>query len=245
MKPSLRRSGLWIIVYLVLFLLAQYGAYSFLVYDTIQRRACSPQKAASIVLHTQQPLFYALAVLIGLLVFYLLIWLRRIHWWDMILLKPVKSSRLLIYFFIGVLLNILFYLIMLTFNAIPQFAAWRQGAGGSGYSLFAAGVSAGELFSVILSLGILVPIYEEIVFRGFIFRELATAAPLHWAWLLQAVIFTLYHRQLLGIPLYFMLALVLGGSYIKEKSILTPCAVHCGFNITGYLIQAYAAGFLS
>ncbi len=244
MKPSLRRSGLWTIVYLALFMLAQYGAYSFLVYETMQRRACSSQKAASIVLHSQQPIFYALAVLVGLLVFYLLIWLRRIRWWDMILLKPIKSSRLFVYFSIGVLLNILFYLIMLSLNAIPQLAVWQQSAGSGGPALFAAGVNAREFFSVILSLGILVPIYEEIVFRGLIFRELAAAVPLHRAWLMQAAVFTLYHRQLLSIPLYFILALVLGRSYLKEKTILSPWAIHCGFNISGYFIQAYVAGFM-
>jgi membrane protease YdiL (CAAX protease family) len=225
---------MWVAVYLSVFVAAQALASQFLIYDVMRRRAVTLERAFDIVRLTHMPVVLALTALIGLPLLYIIILLRRVSWTEMILQRPLRPKVVLGYAAIGMALQFLFVLIC----SLPPLARF---AGGSTESalLFGAAPTPRNILSILLVLGIVTPIYEEVILQGLIFREMAAALPLRWAVILQAALFALYHG---GGPvaavLLFSLALFMCRRYAADLSIWTPCAIHCGFSIGGVLLQA-------
>jgi len=94
-------------------------------------------------------------------------------------------------------------------------------------------IGDGNILMIILSTCILVPIAEELVFRGIIQGELRRALPAWAAITIQAVIFALIHGNILQISYVIIPAFVLGIVYEWTKSIYVPIALHMLFNFAG------------
>ena len=91
----------------------------------------------------------------------------------------------------------------------------------------------GNLAMIILSTCILVPLAEELVFRGIIQGELRRVFPAWATVLIQAVIFSLVHGNLVQISYVILPALVLGLVYEWTRSLYVPIAMHMVFNFIG------------
>lgn len=91
----------------------------------------------------------------------------------------------------------------------------------------------GNIAMIILATCILVPIAEELVFRGIIQGELRRAFPAWAAILIQMLIFALVHGNPIQISYVLLPALVLGIVYEWTKSIYIPIALHMFFNFIG------------
>ncbi|EOU1841776.1 CPBP family intramembrane metalloprotease [Clostridium perfringens] len=83
---------------------------------------------------------------------------------------------------------------------------------------------------------ILIPIYEEIVFRGIIFGYLRKNFNIIVAVLVQALIFGIMHLNLVQGIYTFILGIVLALIYMYSDSILGNITVHIIFNLLGALI---------
>ncbi|HEY5561849.1 MAG TPA: type II CAAX endopeptidase family protein [Clostridiaceae bacterium] len=90
---------------------------------------------------------------------------------------------------------------------------------------------------IIIVTSIVVPIFEETLFRGLIFNELKKIAPIIPAIVIQAVIFGVFHGNLLQGSYAFLLALILGITYLWTKSIWVNIFVHMLFNGSNFFIQ--------
>lgn len=97
-----------------------------------------------------------------------------------------------------------------------------------------------NIFLVFLSIGIIVPIYEEILFRGLIFKELKANLNLVAALVLQGLIFGIFHGNLLQFSYTFPAGIALGIIYLKYGSIWAPILIHLAWNFTSVLINAAA-----
>lgn len=97
-----------------------------------------------------------------------------------------------------------------------------------------------NVFLVFLSIGIIVPIYEEILFRGLIFKELKANLNLLAALILQGLIFGIFHGNLLQFSYTFPAGIALGIIYFKFGSIWAPILIHLAWNFTSVLINATA-----
>ncbi|MHB1452785.1 MAG: CPBP family intramembrane glutamic endopeptidase [Saccharofermentanales bacterium] len=94
-------------------------------------------------------------------------------------------------------------------------------------------VGDGNVAMIIISTCILIPIAEELVFRGIIQGELRRVFP-GWATIIiQAVIFALVHGNIVQISYVIFPALILGLVYEWTKSIYVPIALHMIFNFIG------------
>lgn len=81
------------------------------------------------------------------------------------------------------------------------------------------------------------PFLEEILFRGLVQSTLKRSMKLEFAVLLQAVFFGLIHTGLVWIIYAFILGLALGILRENQRS-LWPCVLlHCGFNLTNFLLM--------
>lgn len=89
-----------------------------------------------------------------------------------------------------------------------------------------------------LGIGIIVPIYEEILVRGLIFKEMEGLITLWPALLLQGLIFGLMHGNALQFSYAFPMGVFLGYIYIKYRSIWAPILIHLVWNTTSLLMGA-------
>ncbi|WP_426351016.1 CPBP family intramembrane glutamic endopeptidase [Alloiococcus sp. CFN-8] len=83
---------------------------------------------------------------------------------------------------------------------------------------------------------LMVPFFEEVLFRGLIYREFKKFLPFIPALIIQGLIFGAAHGNMLQFIYAFLLGLLLGAVYHWFKTLWAPIIVHCGFNLLGSLI---------
>jgi len=93
----------------------------------------------------------------------------------------------------------------------------------------------------ILSIGIAVPVFEEFLFRGFLFVGIEGASNHHIAVWTTALIFALIHIQysLAIMATIVIMGLILGYSKVLTKSIWTPIFLHMVNNIMTSLVKIW------
>lgn len=98
------------------------------------------------------------------------------------------------------------------------------------------------LFTIIIgivSAGIVSPIYEEIFYRGFIYRWLRTRVSMSWAIVISSLIFTIAHFPTMNaMPVNFISGVVLAWTYERTGSVLPAMIVHGVFNTIAVLLTA-------
>lgn len=93
-----------------------------------------------------------------------------------------------------------------------------------------------NLLLLIASVGIIVPIVEEVMLRGIILNRLREDLPLAAALILHALVFGFIHMNVLQGGYAFVGGLLLGLVYIWSKSLWIPIAVHIGWNSSSVLL---------
>lgn len=88
-------------------------------------------------------------------------------------------------------------------------------------------------------IGILVPILEEIIYRGLIFDQLRKNIPLVPALIIQALIFGAAHLNIVQGSYAFLLALLMGIALVRSRSILLPVAIHIGMNLSAVVLSEF------
>lgn len=118
-----------------------------------------------------------------------------------------------------------------------------QGQGGSNPLLFLALKSQDTVALIIffITASILAPIFEEIIFRGFLLPSLTKYLPTSGAIIVTALIFSLAHLSLSeAIPLA-TLGIILGIVYTRSRSLMASITLHSLWN-SGTLISLYILG---
>lgn len=104
--------------------------------------------------------------------------------------------------------------------------------------------SAQELFLLILVAGILVPILEELLFRGIIFSLLEKIRKGRFAIIVSAFLFALAHLNPIQGVYTFIMGLIAGLIYLKTRDLRWPILMHMTINTLSALtslasLQAY------
>lgn len=89
--------------------------------------------------------------------------------------------------------------------------------------------------SVVLSVCVVAPFFEEFLFRGMVMKELSGAMPGFFAVLLQALLFGLAHTALVQAVFSAVYAVILGAVYLKSKNISIVILSHMFFNMSSAL----------
>lgn len=87
------------------------------------------------------------------------------------------------------------------------------------------------------------PLFEELVFRGFLLTSLNKYMRDEFAIAISAAVFALVHASTRDAPEVFVMGVVLGSSYTRTKHLLTPVTVHALFN-GGTLLLIAALGMM-
>ncbi len=85
------------------------------------------------------------------------------------------------------------------------------------------------------------PLFEEIIFRGFLLASLTRYLPVWAAIVTSSLIFALAHLSLAEVLPLMTLALVLGYVYSRSRNLLAPMLVHCLWN-SATLVSLFLLG---
>lgn len=91
----------------------------------------------------------------------------------------------------------------------------------------------------VLSLGILAPICEELVFRGLIFKRIRMRTTYFQAAFHSALVFGIMHMNLIQMFYGFFLGIVFAYAYEKYGSVKAPIAAHVAANLVSVLGTNY------
>ncbi|OAM90743.1 CPBP family intramembrane metalloprotease [Termitidicoccus mucosus] len=122
---------------------------------------------------------------------------------------------------------------------LPVSAAWRWLLARFGFEtplqglveIFRAAGSPNELGFLLFLAVVLVPISEELVFRGAFFRYLNTRVPAWFALLVPGVVFALLHQNLASFLPLLVLSVVFSIAYQRTGNIVTTMVAHGLFNL--------------
>ena len=87
-------------------------------------------------------------------------------------------------------------------------------------------LSDGELFVRILSNAIVIPVLEELLYRGIICTRLSVFCKPWISIVISSVLFGIMHFNVIQFLYAFVVGLILGFSYIKTKNIFVPILGH-------------------
>ncbi|MBW4474875.1 MAG: CPBP family intramembrane metalloprotease [Stenomitos rutilans HA7619-LM2] len=118
-----------------------------------------------------------------------------------------------------------------------------QGQGGSNPILPIAleGKDNGALILFFVTAAIAAPIFEEILFRGFLLPSLTRYMPVWGAIVLSSFIFALAHLSLSEVLPLMVLGIVLGFVYSRSRNLLSSMLLHSLWN-SGTLLSLFVLG---
>lgn len=109
------------------------------------------------------------------------------------------------------------------------------------YEQHSAAFENPNLLLSILGLSILVPIAEELLFRGILLGELRRLMKPWPAIFLSAFLFALFHMNLVQSIYVFAAGLALGFVYLCTESLFAPIMMHILYNFGGSILQQLLA----
>lgn len=98
------------------------------------------------------------------------------------------------------------------------------------YDAYSNELLSGNFVLLLLSVGIVVPIIEEVMFRGIIMNKLSAVFSLRTATIIQSVAFGVYHLNIVQSTYAIVLGFLLTYLFLKYKSLIAPICVHMGIN---------------
>lgn len=113
------------------------------------------------------------------------------------------------------------------------------------YSQVSNQISSGEqsILGIICAV-IIIPFFEEILFRGLIFNELRKNLNIIASVIIQALIFAVAHGNIAQGIYTFFLGTVAALVYIWTKSILANITLHITFNLFGSIVLPVMSSFI-
>lgn len=94
-----------------------------------------------------------------------------------------------------------------------------------------APLSSGSIIISIIAVGIVAPFAEEFLFRGVIYNTLSKKISIKWTIIIQAILFGVFHFNLVQGAYATLLGLVFGYITYKTKSLWTAIIVHMVNNL--------------
>lgn len=89
----------------------------------------------------------------------------------------------------------------------------------------------------IIGLGIVVPMAEELIFRGLMYHRMKQLFSVPMSIFLTSLLFALYHGNMIQILFAFPLAVILAWIYEKGKWFGYPVLFHMGVNLTTVIVN--------
>ncbi len=174
-------------------------------------------------------LLQTIAAVLSIPLYFFVFHLRRVDLKNFIRLKKTSAANMLISAVLGVVINLALSLLV-ALTAIDKLSPEHE------RFMFNILTETG-LWVGLIGIGIIIPITEELLFRGLVFNELRKNIPLLPSILIQALIFGAFHGNLTQFLYTFVMGIVLALVYLWSDSLWPPVLVHIFLNSTSILIS--------
>ena len=94
----------------------------------------------------------------------------------------------------------------------------------------------------LLLYGVISPFVEELVFRGFLYGRMRVYMPKMWAVLVSALLFGIYHGNMVQGVYGFLMGILFTLVYDRYKNFYLSVIMHVIVNLVGYFVQLF--GFI-
>ncbi|HHT16138.1 MAG TPA: CPBP family intramembrane metalloprotease [Papillibacter sp.] len=139
--------------------------------------------------------------------------------------RPLDVGAIIMLVVFGIGINFMIGLFLALLKEISVFDSLFES-----YDALADAVFGDNFVVTLLSVGIIGPIVEEIMFRGLVFGELRKIMPIKIALVVQAVLFGVYHLQPVQGAYAIVIGLLIGFIYYRSGSLVAPIVVHIAVN---------------
>ncbi len=92
-------------------------------------------------------------------------------------------------------------------------------------------LTSGNIFSVILSIGIVIPVAEEFLFRGLFLKGLMKSYSAPFSIITSSVLFAVFHVNPWGLFSYFCVGVFLSWIFLKTDNLIYSIAAHSAYNL--------------
>lgn len=251
MKKFFRTTG-WVILFLVIYFFSQlivstsfgfYYGFKIGFESAINKTEVEQTEVARKVqqlISSNMGTILIVAAIIAFLFYLLIIKLRNEKITCYCKFEKISFLNVLLCVLMGIGFSVGIGFILYLLNSIEAF---RQVL--DKYSELTGNLMNTGFLSLLLSVGILIPVFEEILFRGFIFMKLKNAMKITLAVVLQAVIFGVYHMNMVQAAYATLLGIIFAVVYLKTGSIISSMLIHISLNTTSVFIgKTYLGTFL-
>jgi membrane protease YdiL (CAAX protease family) len=142
---------------------------------------------------------------------------------DVLIIRPLPAGTAVLVFITGITINMA-TVFALTLLPIPESIIEQYN------ELVRDNIMTDNIWLTLLTTALLIPITEELVFRGMSFNVLRRGMAMSLAVIFQTLIFAAAHMLPLQITYVLPTALVLGLVYVWCDSILAPIILHISYN---------------
>ena len=188
-------------------------------------------------LAAQTPWVLLLAVAITVPTYYLFYQERRQELFTFVSLRSIRPLSVPVLVLFGCSLSYMLAIILTFLSQLDVFSKVFNN-----YEQVSEMIFGGSFVLTLLSVGIIGPIFEEILFRGLVFGELRKITKVKVALVLQALLFGIYHLNVVQGVYAFILGLIIGFVYYRSNSIFAPIIIHVSINSLSVIIdEAFTA----
>ena len=107
-----------------------------------------------------------------------------------------------------------------------------------------APISQGSILISMITVGIIGPIAEEFLFRGVIYNTLNKKISIKWTIIIQAILFGVFHGNLVQGTYATLLGLIFGYVTYKTKSLWPAIIMHMANNLTANIVSFVAGDYI-
>lgn len=228
------RRAVGVISPMVIFILIQY-LVTFCATLTFMNSAVAPEavlndaqilelkNAAYEMLNKNVVLISGIAAVISIPIFYRMLnkeWMKRPYRLQM--LKPVYKKYIYVAL-VAIGLTVAFNL------GVNAFELFRYDVD---YARIARGIYSEPLYLQVLVIGFLMPISEELMFRGLIFERISNYGSETAGVILTSLLFGLYHGTMIQLVYAFVFSLLMIFAYKRCGSFMAPMVFHIVSNLS-------------
>lgn len=185
----------------------------------------------------QTPWILFISILITVPTYYLFYMNRRQELLTFLSVRGIGSISIPILVIFGLSLNFIIEILLSLVSQINSLSPIFEQ-----YDELANMITGGDFILSLLAVGIIGPIFEEILFRGLIFGELRKITKVRVAILIQALLFGLYHMNWVQGTYAFIIGLIIGFIYYRSNSIISAMIVHITINSSSVLMSQFIKG---
>ena len=184
----------------------------------------------------QTPWVLLVAVVLTLPIYYIIYRGRKQELGAFVRFGSIHPVGVPVLIVVGLALNFIVEMLLGLLSQVGYFKQFFET-----YNQVAELIFNGGFVLSLLAVGIVGPIFEELLFRGLVFGELRKVTHIRLAIVIQALIFGIYHMNVVQGAYAFLIGILLGYIYYRSSSILAPAIIHIAINSSSVIISRFVA----